>query len=200
MKASWTMSSASAADCTHCRAKSNNPGATSEKQLFQSSWLARFCMTSSRSLSSRRRQGMILSRPPKFFFFIAWLAVAAARGGDVDLQKAVGSLIAAEKAYAKLAGEKGFRAASISVFADDAVIFTPNAVNGKKFWRGTKDDPAITWRPTFASIPRSRDLGHTTRPSASWKGRDAQKPETAGQFGTMWQKNKENPPKGHLDL
>jgi hypothetical protein len=46
---------------------------------------------------------------------------------DVDLEKAVGSLIAAEKAYAKLAGEKGFREASISVFADDAVIFSPNA-------------------------------------------------------------------------
>ncbi len=58
--------------------------------------------------------------------------MAAARGGDVDLQKAVGSLIATEKAYAKLAGEKGFRAASISVFADDAVIFTPNPVT---IWR-----------------------------------------------------------------
>ncbi len=61
--------------------------------------------------------------------------MAAARGGDVDLQKAVGSLIATEKAYAKLAGAKGFREASISVFADDAVIFALNAVNGKKFWR-----------------------------------------------------------------
>src|SRR5205823_14387751 len=85
------------------------------------------------------------------------------------------SLIAAEKAYAKLAGEKGFREASLSVFADDAVIFTPNAVNGKKFWRETKDDPAITWRPTFASISRSGDLGYTTGPSEFWKSRDAKK-------------------------
>jgi hypothetical protein len=58
--------------------------------------------------------------------------VAAARAGNVGLQKAIDSLIAAEKAYAKLAVEKGFREASISVFADDAVIFAPNAVNGKK--------------------------------------------------------------------
>jgi len=41
--------------------------------------------------------------------FIGCLAVADARAGDVDLGKAVGSLIAAEKAYAKLADEKGFR-------------------------------------------------------------------------------------------
>jgi len=41
-----------------------------------------------------------------------------------------------KKAYAKLAGEKGFREASTSVFADDAVIFAPNAVNGKKVLPG----------------------------------------------------------------
>jgi hypothetical protein len=44
------------------------------------------------------------------------LAAAGAHAEDVDLEKVVGSLIAAEKAYAKLAGEKGFREASISVF------------------------------------------------------------------------------------
>ncbi len=86
---------------------------------------------------------MILSSPSKFFLFVACLAVADTRAADVDLGKAVGSLIAAEKAYAKLAGEKGFREASISVFADDAVIFTPNAVNGRKFWREAKEDPAM---------------------------------------------------------
>jgi hypothetical protein len=51
---------------------------------------------------------MILSTPSKLFLFVACLAVADARAGDVELGKAVGSLIAAEKAYAKLAGEKGF--------------------------------------------------------------------------------------------
>src|SRR5436190_20867856 len=63
-KASWTTSSASAADCTHCRAKSSKRGATSEKQLFQSSWLAILSMTFSRSLLSRRRQVEILSPCP----------------------------------------------------------------------------------------------------------------------------------------
>jgi hypothetical protein len=41
--------------------------------------------------------------------------------------------------HAKLAGEKGFCEASISVFADDSVIFTPYAVNGKKFWREARN-------------------------------------------------------------
>ena len=78
---------------------------------------------------------MNLSTRLKFFTLIALLAVAGAHAEDVDLEKVVGSLIAAEKAYAKLAAEKGFREASIWVFADDAVIFAPSAVNGKKFWR-----------------------------------------------------------------
>jgi len=49
---------------------------------------------------------MILSKPTKFFLFVAYLALADGRTSDVGLEKAVGSLITAEKAYAKLAGEK----------------------------------------------------------------------------------------------
>ncbi len=84
---------------------------------------------------------MNLSMRSKFLSFIALLAVAGGHAEDVDLEKVAGSLIAAEKAYAKLAGEKGFREASISVFADDAVIFAPHAVNGKKFWQEAKNEP-----------------------------------------------------------
>jgi ketosteroid isomerase-like protein len=136
----------------------------------------------------------------KFFSFIALLAVAGAHAEDVDLEKVVGSLIAAEKAYAKLAAEKGFREASISVFADHAVIFAPNAVNGKKFWREAKENPAITWRPTFASISRSGELGYTTGPWESRKSRDVEKPDTFGHFVTIWQKKTNGMWKVALDV
>jgi len=49
---------------------------------------------------------MILSKPTKFFLFVACLALTDDRTADVDLEKAIGSLITTEKAYAKLAGEK----------------------------------------------------------------------------------------------
>jgi hypothetical protein len=49
---------------------------------------------------------MILSKPTKFFLFVACLVLADGRAADVDLEKAVGSLIIAEKAYTKLAGGK----------------------------------------------------------------------------------------------
>ncbi len=132
---------------------------------------------------------MILSRPSKFFLFVACLAVADTHAADVDPGKAVGSLIATERAYAKLAGERGFREASISVFADDAIIFVPNAVNGKKFWREAKEDPAIIWRPIFASISRSGELGYTTGPSEYRRLRDAEKPDGSGHFVTIWRKD-----------
>jgi ketosteroid isomerase-like protein len=137
---------------------------------------------------------------PKFLSLIALLALAGAYAEGVGLEKVVGSLIAAEKAYAKLAGEKGFREASISVFADDAVIFAPSAVNGKKFWREAKKDPVISWRPAFASISRSGELGYTTGPWESRKSRDVEKPEAFGHFVTIWQKNKDNIWKVALDV
>ena len=143
---------------------------------------------------------MNLSMPSNFFSFIALLAVAGAHAGDVDLEKAVGSLIAAEKAYAKLAADKGFREASISVFADDAVIFVPNAVNGKKFWREAKKDPVISWRPIFASISRSGELGYTTGPWESRESREVEKPDAFGHFVTIWQKNKRGVWKVTLDV
>jgi ketosteroid isomerase-like protein len=143
---------------------------------------------------------MNLSMPSKFLSFIALLAVAGAHAEDVALEKAVGSLIAAEKAYAKLAGEKGFREASISVFADDAVIFVPNPVNGKKFWQGAKKDPVISWRPIFASISRSGELGYTTGPWESHKSRDVETPDAFGHFVTIWQKNRDGMWKVALDV
>ncbi len=143
---------------------------------------------------------MNLSMRSKFFSLIALLIVAGAHAEEVDLEKAVRSLITAEKAYAKLAGEKGFREASISVFADDAVIFAPIAVNGKKFWREAKSDPVISWQPAFAAISRSGEFGYTTGPWESSKSRDVQKPAAFGHFVTIWQKNKEGVWKVALDV
>src|SRR5204862_6911775 len=96
-------------------------------------------MTFSWSLFPRRRQPMNLSMRSKFFPLVALVAVAGAHAEDVDLEKVVGSLIAAEKAYAKLAAEKGFREASISVFADEEVITRPDAANGKKYGREAQE-------------------------------------------------------------
>jgi ketosteroid isomerase-like protein len=143
---------------------------------------------------------MILSRPSKIFLLVACVALAGARAADVDLEKAVGSLIATEKAYAKVAVEKGFRDASIAVFVDDAVIFAPGAVNGKEFWPDAKKNRVITWRPIFASISRSGELGYTTGPSEYRRSRDTQNPDAFGHFVTIWRKDAKGIWKVALDV
>jgi ketosteroid isomerase-like protein len=126
------------------------------------------------------------------WFLLAWAALSAPSGAEqVDLEKAVRSLVDAERAYAKMGFEKGFRAASLAVFADDAVIFSPGPVNGKKYWQTETEEPFLIWRPIFASVARSGDLGYTTGPWESKKSRDAEKPEAFGHFVTIWRKDLE---------
>ena len=107
---------------------------------------------------------MILFRSFKLFSVSALLALAPTCGEDVDLEKAIKSLLEAERSYANLALEKDFRAASLQVFTDDAVLFAPGPQSGKKYWEEETEIPFLIWRPIFASIARSADLGYTTGP------------------------------------
>src|SRR6185503_19293235 len=108
---------------------------------------------------------MILSTFLRVFCLAGLFGLTALAGEKFDLDKAMTSLVQAEKAYAKMGWEKGFRAASLANFADDAVIFAPDLVNGKKFWTEAKEDPVIKWGHGFASIARSGELGYTTGPA-----------------------------------
>ena len=119
------------------------------------------------------------------------LACTGLRAEDVDLEKAVRSLVDAEKAYAKMGFENGFRAASLAVFADDAVLFSPGPVNGKKYWQTETEEPFLIWRPIFASVARSGEIGYTTGPWEFKKSREVEKPEAFGHFVTIWRKDTE---------
>src|SRR5438067_1277855 len=119
--ASWTTSSASAALRTHCRAKSRSPGASSEKQTFQSSWAATFSMTFYGLLELRRRQLLILSRPRQVFGLLVTggaVTFAAAQTPDPSAAREIARL---DSQYSKLSVEKGMPAASVDYFADDGI-------------------------------------------------------------------------------
>ncbi|MEP7014747.1 MAG: hypothetical protein ABI925_04840 [Verrucomicrobiota bacterium] len=134
---------------------------------------------------------MILFTYARFFCLVGLLSLASARAGQVDLQESIRSLVEAEKGYARLGAEKGFRAASLVNFAADAVIFAPGIVNGKKFWQESKEDPVISWGPSFASVARSGDLGYTTGPAEFRKARGDEQPEGFGHFVSIWRKDSE---------
>jgi ketosteroid isomerase-like protein len=131
---------------------------------------------------------MILPKSFKFLSVFALLALAPTYGYDVDLEKAINSLVEAERSYAKLALEKDFRAASLQVFTDDAVIFAPGPQSGKRYWEKETEVPFLIWRPIFASIARSADLGYTTGPWEYKKSRDDAKPQAFGDFITIWKR------------
>jgi len=131
---------------------------------------------------------MILPRSFKLFSVSALLALAPTCGEDLDLEKAINSLAEAERSYAKLALEKDFRAASLQVFTDDAVIFAPDPQSGKKYWEKETEIPFLIWRPIFTSIARSADLGYTSGPWEYKKSRDDEKPQAFGSFITIWKR------------
>ena len=124
----------------------------------------------------------------KFLTIFALFAVAGTRAEEIDLEKAVRSLTDAELGYNKLTRDRNFAAASVQVFADDGIVFAPGPVNGKRFWSKQTDPPLLTWRPIFATISRSGDLGYTTGPWELRKKKDDPAPEAFGHYNTLWRK------------
>jgi ketosteroid isomerase-like protein len=132
---------------------------------------------------------MILSKFLPLGWLSALLVVSNLPAGDVDLEKAIRSVVDAELAYDKLANETNFAAASVEVFADDGVAFAPGIVNGKKFWSKETDPPILTWHPVFATISRGGDLGYTTGPWELRKAKGDPNPVAFGHYNTLWRKN-----------
>lgn len=75
------------------------------------------------------------------------------------------SLIAAEKAFAAQSEQRGMKAAFLANLAEDAVLFRPRPVPGRA-WTAEQPEPpgTLAWRPSFAAVARTGDLGYTTGP------------------------------------
>jgi ketosteroid isomerase-like protein len=141
-----------------------------------------------------------LFKPLTIFFATTLLALTGLQAAEADLEKAGGELVRAETDYAKLALEKGFRAASLHVFADDGIMFAPGPVNGKKYWEKETEEPLLLWRPVFATVVRTGELGYTTGPWELKKARDDPKAQAFGQYVTIWKKGADGAWKVVLDV
>jgi ketosteroid isomerase-like protein len=119
----------------------------------------------------------------------ASLAPGAAVAATVDRQAALDSMVAAEKAFAQMAAEKGTREAFLAYLAEDSVLFAPDPKPGREVWTRRPVTPALlSWYPTFAEVSLAGDLGYDTGPwERRAKGKDD--PEVAyGDFVTVWRK------------
>src|SRR5438445_12643638 len=101
-----------------------------------------------------------------FPLLIALLLLA--NGGvaqQVDLNHELAMLVESERDFAKTSVAKGTREAFLAYLADDAILFRPHPVPGKKWMQDHPAPPGLlTWEPIFADISRSGDLGYTTGP------------------------------------
>jgi ketosteroid isomerase-like protein len=136
-----------------------------------------------------------------FVFIIIFAAsvIAFAQGGNN--QPALTSLVEAERNFSKASVAKGIREAFIMNLADDATLFRPHAVAGKKWMT---EQPArqglLTWRPVYADVSRSGDLGYTTGPWEFRKNGPDDKEAVHGNFVTVWKKQADATWKVVIDL
>jgi len=93
-----------------------------------------------------------------------------ARAHDPDATEiALGSLIDAEFAFARMSLEQGIRVAFLANFAADGIVFEPAPTRLHEAWppRPAPADPLasrLEWQPAQAGVARSGDMGFTTGP------------------------------------
>jgi len=126
----------------------------------------------------------------------------AAHERDAD-EIALGSLVDAEIAFARMASERGVRAAFLANFADDGVAFEPQPVRLREAWsaRPAPADPLalhLEWMPAQAGVARSHDLGYTTGPFTTWHVAEPAK-RRHGVFFSVWRREGAGPWRVALD-
>lgn len=99
-----------------------------------------------------------------------------------------------QKALDILAANRGAKTAFLEYLANDAVVFKPQAINGREFWRKQPEDAKeqLIRKLTIADISANGLLGYAT---GSWELSPNGKRDAATKFGqyvTIWEKKAGN--------
>ena len=137
-----------------------------------------------------------LGRPFAFALGVLGLLAAAAPavGHEPDAEEiALGSLVDAELAFAKMAGERGVRAAFLANFAADGIALEPAPVRVQDDFRArpAPADPLavrLDWKPAQAGVARSHDFGYTTGPYSLQVAAQPARVQH-GAFFSVWQRD-----------
>jgi uncharacterized protein DUF4440 len=113
-------------------------------------------------------------------------------------------LAAAERAFARLAGEVGVRDAFIASFAPDGLVFEPAPVRVRDAWpaRPSPPQPAaqrLQWQPALVVVAASGDLGFSTGPFRVVEAASGDV-RTHGAFFSVWQRDPGGPWQVWLDM
>ena len=110
-------------------------------------------------------------------------------------------LVNSELAFASAVAAKGSRDAFLEFSTYDAVMFLPGPVRVKNhFGFSPRSAELLTWRPLYAEIASSGDLGWTTGP---WEWREKPSdsaPQATGHYLTIWKQQADSTWKFVLDI
>jgi ketosteroid isomerase-like protein len=120
-------------------------------------------------------------------FFVLFILTLTGLMSRIGRAADIKSLVEAERAFARLSEVQGIREAFLANLADDAIVFRPRPVPGKKLYAERDKIPGwLTWSPEFAAISRAGDLGYTSGP---YELRDQKKSDpvsSSGHYITLW--------------
>ena len=124
---------------------------------------------------------------------------------EKELSPAQSALVATERAFAKLAVERGVRASFIAYFADEGIGFGPHPYRVKEVLSNrpapTARSPIVlNWAPIFGDIARAGDLGWNTGPTLSEDTSPEKRPAQHGMFFSVWKKQTDGNWRVVLDL
>src|SRR5829696_8053280 len=97
-------------------------------------------------------------------------------------------LLDTQHKFEKAMSEDGIRSAFLNFLGDDAIIFQPEAINGKQYWNSRTDQPSLllSRSTTYSDIAANGLLGYTT---GNWRLYQKGKSEGLAKFGqyvTIW--------------
>lgn len=101
------------------------------------------------------------------------------------------AMVEAERAFVRLAAEKGFRDSFFHYFAPDGIAFNPHPFRTRAALANQPSSPGpmgADWAPVYGDISQAGDLGWNTGPLV-FAGNPAQnRPESHGMFFSVWKK------------
>ncbi|MGH8131603.1 MAG: TPR end-of-group domain-containing protein [Steroidobacteraceae bacterium] len=117
------------------------------------------------------------------------VSLTTSLAGDEGLTSAQQELVDAERAFVRLAAERGFRDSFFTYFADDGIAFNPHPfkVRASLANQPSSGGPmGAAWAPVYGDIAAAGDLGWNTGPLV-FEG-EVGKPDRYGMFFSVWKR------------
>ena len=135
-----------------------------------------------------------VTKPQLFLLLIAILALTGAA------QSPAAKIYETEKAFERMAAEKGVNAAFIDFMAPMGVMFVPEQRNAREFWKSIPPSTSyLTWNPIWIDVASNGMLGYSIGNSIRRpKGKDD--PEIIyGHYISIWTKQSDGQYRALLD-